>query len=166
MNPESHTIKLAREFWDGGQPLKAGQLIFEELPIGKRPAWAASILRLVIEKSGIDSAPVENVLRIASSPAEWHTAHRAFTVIRALTLECDIKRRNNELAPGEQMMGWVLALAELVAKVTYNATRPPDEFDEDSGWWLAACLRGFVDNIWDDATFANSAWTALKSHRE
>jgi hypothetical protein len=30
-----------------------------------------------------------------------------------------------------------LVLAELVAKVTYNETNPDDEFDEDSGWWVA-----------------------------
>ena len=45
-------------------------------------------------------------------------------------------------------------------KVTYNATNPNDEFDEDSGWWIVACLRGFVDARWKDEEFATAAWTA------
>jgi hypothetical protein len=35
----------------------------------------------------------------------------------------------------------LLLLAEIAAKVMYNATQPDDPFDEDSGWWLAPCLR-------------------------
>jgi hypothetical protein len=51
-------------------------------------------------------------------------------------------------------------LAELVAKVTYNATDPPDRFDEDSGWWIAACLRDLVDRLGDEE-FSEAAWSAL-----
>ena len=58
------------------------------------------------------------------------------------------------------MFASLLSLAELVAKVTYNAVDPPDEFDEDSGWWIAASLRGFVD-LWMDDEFSKVAWSAL-----
>jgi hypothetical protein len=58
-------------------------------------------------------------------------------------------------------MDCLLSLAELVAKVTYNAAEPPDPFDEDSGWWIAASIRGFVDHRWKDQEFSEAAWSAL-----
>jgi len=58
------------------------------------------------------------------------------------------------------MFPFLLSLAELVAKVTYNAVDPPDEFDEDSGWWIAASLRAFVER-WNDTNFSEAAWSAL-----
>jgi hypothetical protein len=53
-----------------------------------------------------------------------------------------------------------LLLAELVAKVTYNSTNPPDEFDEDSGWWVAPCLKDILDFV-DDEQFSTAAWAVL-----
>ena len=64
------------------------------------------------------------------------------------------------LTKEQELLGWLLALAELVAKVTYNATDPQDEFDEDSGWWIAPCLKGFLDSL-NDNEFSNVAWSAL-----
>jgi hypothetical protein len=54
----------------------------------------------------------------------------------------------------------LLALTELVAKVTYNATDPTDEFDEDSGSWIAVCLKELLDSLKDDA-LSKSMWSAL-----
>jgi hypothetical protein len=42
------------------------------------------------------------------------------------------------LTKDQETLASLLLLAEMVAKVTYNATDPPDEFDENSGWWIAA----------------------------
>ena len=64
----------------------------------------------------------------------------------------------SDVACGMQLH--LFALAELVAKVTYNAAEPPDEFDQDSGWWIASELRYFVD-LWNDKSFSESAWLAL-----
>jgi len=47
-----------------------------------------------------------------------------------------------------------------VAKVTYNATNPTDEFDEDSGWWIARCLKDVLELLGDDE-FSRSMWTTL-----
>jgi len=53
-----------------------------------------------------------------------------------------------------------VALAELVAKVTYNATSPDDDFDEDSGWWIGRLLKDVLEAA-GDADFATTAWSLL-----
>ena len=53
-------------------------------------------------------------------------------------------------------------VAELVAKVTYNETDPDDEFDEDSGWWIAPCVKTVLEEI-GDAGFERSMWLMLIS---
>lgn len=46
----------------------------------------------------------------------------------------------------------VLNFAELVAKIAYNATMPPDPFDEDTGWWIAPIAVQIAEAT-GDATF-------------
>jgi len=160
-NDNSNHLARAVQYWRGGQPLEAGKLIFENLPEDIRPKWASRILKLVVERSGVHSSPIEQVLYIADHTTEWRNAHRAFSTVRKSTLELDSIRERG-LTKEQELLGWLLALAELVAKVTYNATDPPDEFDEDSGWWIAPCLKGFLDLLSDDE-FSNAAWLALCS---
>ena len=71
--------------------------------------------------------------------------------------------KKHHLTKEDELMGHVLCLAELVSKVAYNATNPPDEFDEDSGWWIVVCLREFIDNFWHDEEFAKAAWSTVSS---
>ncbi len=162
-NNNSNQLDRAHEHWRGGQPLEAGRLVYENLAIQVRPVWAARILRFVLDKSGIEHSLFEQVLYTADHRAMWGNGHRAFSTLRTSTLKLDELRRTRGLTKDESLLGEVLSLAELVAKVTYNATDPPDEFDEDSGWWIAACLRGFVDNVWRDDDSSKAAWSALSS---
>ena len=58
----------------------------------------------------------------------------------------------------------LLALAESVAKVTYNATNPPDKFDEDSGWYLGVWLwRGMRIHA-NDLTFVDAAQSIIDTY--
>jgi hypothetical protein len=59
------------EYWNGGQPLEAGRLIFENLPAENRPKWASRVLRLVLDKSRIGRSRFEEVLRTAEQPNLW-----------------------------------------------------------------------------------------------
>ena len=149
----------------GGESFRAGGILFEKLPTDRRPAWAARSLRLVLDRSGLRSSPIERVLEVADNPAEWKDAHKLFSTLREETLKLDSLRVNG-LTEKEELLGCILSLAELVAKVTYNATNPPDEFDEDSGLWIASCLRGFVDHQWNDKTFSEAAWKAISFQDE
>jgi hypothetical protein len=156
-NENSNYLNQASEYWRIGQPLEAGRLIFENLPTEIRPRWAASILKSVVERTGVKSPPIEHILHLADRPSEWKDAHKAFSEARDLTLKLDkLTPRSAEQALLLQHMG----LAELVAKVIYNATNPPDEFDEDSGWWVAVCLKSILDLL-DDDDFSKLMWLAL-----
>lgn len=159
-NNEDDHLELAREYWKGGQPVEAGRLIHDNLPAEARPAWAARILRLVLDRSGAERSHFERILYTADHPRQWANGHRCFDLLRGETLKCDELRRRGRLTNEQEMFASLLSLAELVAKVTYNAVDPPDEFDEDSGWWIAASLRGFVDH-WKDDEFSKAAWSAL-----
>lgn len=160
-NQDDNLLQRAREYWQGGQPVEAGRLIHDNLPAQARPAWAARILRLVLNRCGADRSHFERILYTADHPSEWANGHRCFDLLRHETLTCDDLRRRGRLTRDQEMFASLLSLAELVAKVTYNAVDPPDEFDEDSGWWIAASLRGFVDHQWKDEEFSKAAWSAL-----
>jgi hypothetical protein len=159
-NNDDNLLERVREYWEGGQPVAAGQLIHDNLPADARPAWAARILRLVLDRSGIDRSHFERILYTADHPRQWANGHRCFDLLRDEMLICDDQQRWGRLTKNQEMFACLLSLAELVAKVTYNAVDPPDEFDEDSGWWIASSLRGFVD-LWKDDEFSKAAWSAL-----
>ena len=153
--------EIARQLWLEGQALEAGRLIFEALPPESRPKWAARILRLVIDKSGVEKGQFERTLYAADHPRQWSSGHRCFDSLRREVLKFDELQRSGRHTQ-EELFHHVLLLAELVAKVTYNASDPPDPFDEDSGWWIAPGLKGFVDYWWpDDQGFSQAAWSAL-----
>jgi hypothetical protein len=150
----------ARDLWNDGRPRDAGRLIFEDLPNDARPKWAAGILRLVLQRSKVKPALFEDVLAMADHPRRWSSGHEMFSRLRKEVLR--LENRRISLSESEQQLSYVLALAELVAKVTYNATQPSDEFDEDSGWYIVDILRGLAD-WWKDDKFAQDAWNAVVS---
>lgn len=161
----THLVRAA-ECWRSGKPLEAGRLIFERLASEARPKWAARVLKLAVDKSGIKHPLFEQVLRTADERSMWAKGHRLFSEVRDSTLELDNVKRTQGLSEEQRILHTLFVLAELVAKVTYNATDPPDEFDEDSGWWIAVCLRRFVDSMGRDDEFAVAAWSALSGERE
>jgi hypothetical protein len=160
--PTRDIISKALTHWQNGQALEAGKLIFESLPVGTHPQWAAKVLRLVLEQTGFKSQAVERAISIANSPNEWGKAHDVFSALRKATLELEqLKARS----PQQALLLNLLLLAELVAKVTYNSTSPPDEFDEDSGWWIAPCLKDILDSV-SDEQFSAAAWSVLSLDEE
>lgn len=154
-------LRQAAEHWAKSESLEAGKLIYENLPSKVRPRWAAGILKLILDRSGIQSSLFSQLQAAADHEDMWKSGHQLFSKLRHKTLRLDELRRGPGLTKDEELLASVVSLAELVAKVIYNATNPPDEFDEDSGWWIAACLRGFVDHGWSDEHFATVAWSAL-----
>jgi len=150
-------LSEARNLWNKGNALEAGKLIFENLPVGTRPQWAARVLRLVVDRTGVKSQPVELAISIANAPKDWGKAHDVFSTVRKATLELG---RLKPLSAPQTLLLRQLGLAELVAKVTYNGTNPDDEFDEDSGWWVAPLLKNILDSL-DDEKFSAAAWSAL-----
>ncbi len=154
-------LNQVAKYWANGKPLEAGRLVYESLSPYSRPRWASRILKVVIDQTGIRSPLFDQVLAVAEHQDMWNTGHQVFSILRDSTLRLDEKRRKSGLSEDEQLLATVLSLAEFVAKVIYNATYPSDEFDENSGWWVVAYLRSFVDKTSGDERFADSAWSAL-----
>ena len=142
-------IEEAKPFWDSGQPLKAGEIIYEHIRQIHRPVWAKEVLELCIPLTG-KIKEVEEVLRIAKEPERWKEAHDAFSAVRKLTLKSERK-------VGDSIYARILYLAENVAKVIYNASGEPAPFDHDSGYWIVSNLRHIVDQNKDE-TFEKQAW--------
>ena len=94
---------------------------------------------------------------MANNPHDWSKARDLFSALRDATLELDQVRLRT---PRQTTLLRHLLLAELVAKVTYNATNPPDEFDEDSGWYIAQSMRDILDSL-NDEEFSTVAWSSL-----
>jgi hypothetical protein len=159
-NLSNDNFKKAKEYWQSNQPLKVGELIFENLSIDIRPRWALTILESIVKRTKIKSVPIEHIIEIAKQPEKWKEAHGAFDKLRESTLKLEkLKVRSIE----QDLLLCHVLLAENVAKVIYNSTNPPDEFDEDSGWWIVPCVKDIIDVLNDDA-FAQSMWSVLCSN--
>jgi len=149
---KAKTHQRLYDLWSSSQELRAGQEIYEAIPNDKRPLWAAAILIYSIEGAQLNLEPVNKVLDIAQAPRRWREAHRAFQAVRDLTLKAEKKR------PSDTHVA-LLFVAEIAAKVTYNASGEPAPFDLDSGAWMAKNLRHFV-SVCKGASEA-AAWDLL-----
>jgi hypothetical protein len=134
-------IEEAKPFWENGQPLKAGEVLYEHIRLEHRPHWALEVLELCKPLIS-DIAEVEEVCMIAKDPKRWSEAHDAFSAIRKLTLNAE-NSENNAIYIG------ILDLAENVSKVTYNASGESAPFDHNSGYRIVSNLRYIVDLIND-----------------
>ena len=81
-NSDDNYLERAREYWKGGQPVEAGRLLHDNLPVEARYAWAVRILRLVRDRSGADRSHFERILYTADHPRQWANGHRCFDLIR------------------------------------------------------------------------------------
>jgi hypothetical protein len=163
-------LELAARYWREGQPLEAGRLIFECLPTEVRPTWAVGILTRVLDRGRVDLrealdevqdvySTFGRVLEDAKHPRLWADARRAYDYLGGDS-ESGEEQEPPGLTDAQKTLFRTCSLAQLVAKVTYNASDPPDPFDENSGWRIAESLRGFVD-LWQDEEFSQAAWSAL-----
>jgi len=144
------------DLWVSGDPSQAaGREIFEAIRNEERPAWAASVLRWCASRYGGDVAKVELVIEIADHESRWSEAHDAFRRVRDQTLRHDRPGRSDG-----QLVA-LLYVAEIAAKVTYNASGAPAPFDADSGWWMGRNLRHFVSTVPDADVAAREAWDRL-----
>jgi hypothetical protein len=151
----SVTQLAARSAWDSGKDLDAGQLIFESLTTDEQVAWAEGVLRACVTR-GHSIPEIDQVLALVQDQSAWKAGHEAFRAVRKLTLIVEASPERVDSA-----LHHLLLIAELVAKVAYNATQPIDPFDEDSGWWLAPSVRGFLSTVRSPATTEPSILASL-----
>jgi len=150
-------VAKAHELWDSGEPLEAGRILYEMLPVQERPGWAVGVFDVCC--SALETVPPEldTVRALARTPSRWHEAHDAFQAVRRIVLAAEIAQP--EAAP---LPVRVLLLAENVAKVTYNASGGSAPFDHNAGWRIASCARSVTDAV-NDGGFHDDVWNALSS---
>jgi len=149
-------IKEAKPCWEGGDPLKAGELLYEHIRQRHRPLWALEVLELCMPLTkGIPE--IDELCNIIRNPNRWTEAKEAFSSVRELTLE-------TEDSSSDTIYTGVLYLAENVAKVTYNASEEPAPFDYNSGYRIVSNLRYIVDQL-GDKTFENKAWYVVSCEK-
>lgn len=113
---------MTSEQYDIKTNIKIGEQVFENLPNDIRPGWAGLILSRFDNYIKDIPKSVKELYPIIDNKERWKEAHEQFTKIRVFGL-------NNKNYQPEAY----LHLAELVAKVTYNASGQPALFDSDSG---------------------------------
>ncbi len=150
-------IAQAQAHWGSGRILDAGQLLFDVIPRSKQPAWAAKILSVAAELLGTKEPAIDEVLQISRDTNRWREGRQVFEQLRWCTLREEgrwfrTNRRKRRLH--------LLYLAENVAKVTYNASLPPDAFDEDAGWWVVRCFHDCI-KILDGKESLETSWAAI-----
>jgi hypothetical protein len=145
MTDDDHNyLAAAAECWSNGKIVDAGRLIFEHLPIRLRPVWAADLLRLILKQTRIECDQIEAILTVTEDQTRWKESYAIFMLLRDCTLDLI---KHNSLPPSESLILAVVGLAEDVAKVTYNASDPPDRFDDDAGWYIVPAVKHICDLV-------------------
>jgi hypothetical protein len=150
-------VEQASEFWRLGNALEAGKLICQDIPPSAQPKWATDVLAAVVQRTGLTTREIERALEIGRQRSEWPLAKRAFSDTRRAVHELTDR---GSLTRDESVLLEELILAEVVAKVAYNATNPDDEFDDDSGWIIAMPLKDLSDLIGDES-FRAAIWDTV-----
>lgn len=144
----------AKQHWDNDRGYDAGRLICEHISLQVQPHWGARILRFMMQRASISHPELDCVTHLSTTPSEWSRGHDVFRKVRQVTLQHD---KQSKRTSADDTHSWVLAVAEQTAKVSYNATFPLDEFDDDSAAWIVACLRGFASTM-NVSGLLNEAW--------
>lgn len=118
---------MTTEQYDIKTNIKIGQEIFENLTNDIRPGWAGFILSRFDHYIKNIPNSISELYPIIDDKGCWKEAHEQFTKIRVFALE------NKNYEPENY-----LRLAELVAKVTYNASGQSAPFDSGSGYHIAS----------------------------
>lgn len=98
----------------------------------RRPEWIGHLIQAVATEA--DPACVGDAAACALEGSRWREGKEVFNRVRA-------QRLLVLNTPGEVR----LALAEAACAVAYNATGPPDRYDDDWGWIAAGCALQLAD---------------------
>ena len=105
--------------------IATSKILFESIEDTQKPIWAGHILSLFDDYVAYVPKQLKELYAIIEDPTCWYKAHSQFTEVRRYLLA------NPNFKPENYLL-----LAELVAKITYNATGGPAQFDADSGWYI------------------------------
>ncbi len=119
--------------------IEIGKQVFENLPNDIRPGWAGLILSRFDNYIKNIPISIKELYPIIDNKDRWKEAHGQFNKIRRFLLD------NKTYQPEAYLL-----LAELVAKVTYNASGEIAPFDYDSGHYIASLALKTSQNFDDN----------------
>jgi len=119
--------------------IQIGRDVFENLPNDIRPGWAGLILSRFDNYIKNIPVSIKELYPIIDTKDRWEEAHGQFSKIRGFLLD------NKNYQPETHLL-----LAELVAKVTYNASGEPAPFDNDSGHYIPSLALKAAEHFDDD----------------
>jgi len=119
--------------------IEIGQQIFENLPNDIRPGWAGLILSRFDNYIKNIPVSIKELYPIIDTKDLWKEAHGQLSKIRRFLLD------NKNYKPEAYLL-----LAELVAKVTYNASGQSAPFDSDSGHYIASLALKATEHFDDN----------------
>lgn len=148
---EKHKISIdeLKALWCRGDTLRVSNAILANLRPDDLPIWSAGLLNIIVLSASLDDQIFSQTVIIARTPDRWCEGHQQFSCIRRKVLSLYDAIRSAPTANQELELA-SLALAELIAKVTYNATSPADPFDEDSFESILSSVKAFDDYLADD----------------
>ena len=146
------TTQPSYEDWIAGEAALVGRRLMEPLTPAVQVARAIAVLDLC--RSHWSPVPaIERVALVGRNRAKWHEGHDAFDDVRMLTL-LEERLRTSDVYRS------LLYVAEIVAKIVYNASNSPAPFDENSPRWLPRNARDFVKSL-GEPEVGRAIWDAL-----
>jgi hypothetical protein len=140
---------IVSRLWKEREYVRVGHILFDAIPSELRPIWAVNLLKIMVKKTGLSTIEIENLITVASDPSTWNQAHAAFSAIRKQVRKLENAR---PVLQDKRLLLNLYYFAEIVAKVTYNATDADDKFDEDSGWHLPSICYS-IAQLLNDPSF-------------
>jgi hypothetical protein len=141
-------IEKAFAHWTSGQPLDAGRLIFESIPVSRRHSWAYEILKLASTRFPVD-ARIDAILEFASHPENWGKGRNG----RYRDAHRLVDKVNNRFESS-----LIFQLATQVGKIVYTSQQYPAPFDHSAGWEIANVIWQIVQQL-NDPAFKAEAWS-------
>ncbi len=130
---------MKTETYDIKTNIEIGKQIFENIPNDIRPGWAGLILSRFDHYLNEIPSCVKELFQLIDYQENWKNAHEQFTKIRMFGLKN--KTFETEL---------YLRTAELVAKITYNASGQTAPFDSDSGHYIPSFALNTAEHFDDN----------------
>jgi hypothetical protein len=148
------TVSVSYEDWLHGNAVLLGRAVMDPLTPAQQVARAVAVLDLCRSRwSHVQE--VQLVSQLGAAPERWREGHDGFDAVRSLALEEGRK-------PTSDVYRALLDVAEIAAKIIYNASGQPAPFDRGSPVRLSPYARSFIEALGDHG-FGVLVWAALTS---
>ena len=144
-------IERAFAYWNSNEARQAGVIIFETIPVNRRPVWAYEILKLAYLQFSKDHR-IDAVLEFAAHPERWGEGRDSRQSPDAHRIVDEVNYRYDYPI--------IFRLATQVGKIVYTAQQYPAPFDHSAGWEIAEILKQITQQL-NNRGFEVEAWSTL-----